>query len=184
MSDLTKKALAQTLKDLMRRQTLDKITVKELSETCGVNRQTFYYHFQDIYDLLIWIYRKDITEPLLKYRSYSRWKEGITLVFKYMEENKPFCLNTYRSLGKAKSEMFLNNIAFDCLRTVVEECSENSPLSSQKKDFIARFYGDGFTGLVIRWLESGANESGYDLIENLCCLLDGDFSRAIKKMSS
>ena len=56
MSQTTKRALAQSLKHLMEQKPLEKITVVDISEDCGVNRQTFYYHFQDIYDLIEWIY--------------------------------------------------------------------------------------------------------------------------------
>ena len=55
MSQTTKRALAQSLKHLMEQKPLEKITVVDISEDCGVNRQTFYYHFQDIYDLIEWI---------------------------------------------------------------------------------------------------------------------------------
>ena len=56
MAIATKKLLADGLKELLEKKTLDKITVKELVATCGVNRQTFYYNFQDIYELLEWIF--------------------------------------------------------------------------------------------------------------------------------
>ncbi len=56
MSQTTKKALAASLKQLLKEKPLDKITVTDLVEDCEVNRQTFYYHFQDIYDLIEWIY--------------------------------------------------------------------------------------------------------------------------------
>ena len=56
MAQMTKLALAQSLKQLMAERTLDKITVKEIVTRCGVNRQTFYYHFKDIYDLLDWMF--------------------------------------------------------------------------------------------------------------------------------
>lgn len=51
----TKKMLSGALKNAMKSKSLSKITVSELIEACGVNRKTFYYHFQDIYDLLKWI---------------------------------------------------------------------------------------------------------------------------------
>ena len=55
MSDITKNALANSLTELMAATPLDKITVRMLVENCGLNRQTFYYNFQDIYDLLGWM---------------------------------------------------------------------------------------------------------------------------------
>ena len=54
MSQMTKRALVASLKDLLAEKPLDKITVTDLTEHCGVNRMTFYYHFKDIYDLVEW----------------------------------------------------------------------------------------------------------------------------------
>ena len=59
MSLTTKRALAESLKKLLSKRGLDKITVKDIVEDCGVNRQTFYYHFHDIYDLTEWIIQDD-----------------------------------------------------------------------------------------------------------------------------
>ena len=56
MSDITKNALAASLKKLLNRKTLNKITVKDITDDCGVNRQTFYYHFHDVYELVEWIF--------------------------------------------------------------------------------------------------------------------------------
>ena len=60
----TKLALANALKKLLQKKFLDDITVKELVEECEVNRQTFYYHFQDIYDLLRWFLEHETSEAL------------------------------------------------------------------------------------------------------------------------
>ena len=60
---ITKKALADSLKELTREKTFDKISVKDISEKCGINRQTFYYHFIDKFDLLEWIYKTELLEP-------------------------------------------------------------------------------------------------------------------------
>ena len=62
MSEITKKALAESLKKLLSKNKLNKITIKEITEDCGVNRQTFYYHFKDIYDLLEWIYKNEVIQ--------------------------------------------------------------------------------------------------------------------------
>ena len=56
MAQTTKRALAASLKKLLKERPLDNITVKDIVEDCEVNRQTFYYHFQDIYDLLLWVF--------------------------------------------------------------------------------------------------------------------------------
>ena len=55
VSKLTKRALAASLKKLLAQKPLSKITIADITEDCGMNRMTFYYHFQDIYDLIDWI---------------------------------------------------------------------------------------------------------------------------------
>lgn len=58
-SDQTKHALAQALKTLMTQKPFDRITIQDITELCGIRRQHFYYHFQDIYDLLRWMFQED-----------------------------------------------------------------------------------------------------------------------------
>ena len=65
MPNSMKYALAQSLKKLLSVRKLDKITVKDIVEDCGVNRQTFYYYFRDIYDLLEWNFQ-DAAEKLFR----------------------------------------------------------------------------------------------------------------------
>ena len=76
MSEITKKALAESLKKLLSKNKLNKITIKEITEDCGVNRQTFYYHFKDIYDLLEWIYKNEVIQEIEEKTTYETWQQG------------------------------------------------------------------------------------------------------------
>lgn len=78
---ITKKALANSLKELMKDISLNKISVKNIVDNCGLNRQTFYYHFQDIFDLVEWIYKTEAVESIAQYRSYSTWTDGFYRIF-------------------------------------------------------------------------------------------------------
>ena len=64
MSEITKKALAASLKKLLSKNELSKITISNITNDCGVNRQTFYYHFKDVYDLLEWIYLNEVIQSM------------------------------------------------------------------------------------------------------------------------
>ena len=75
MSGLTKRMLAQSLIKLLYREPLSSITVQQITDDCGVNRQTFYYHFQDIYALLEWIFEEDARQLLGGNVTYASWKE-------------------------------------------------------------------------------------------------------------
>lgn len=64
MSQITKRALEQSLKNLLREKPLSKITVTDITEDCGISRMTFYYHFKDIYDLVEWACAEDVARAL------------------------------------------------------------------------------------------------------------------------
>ncbi len=49
---------------MLSKKELSKITITNITEECGVNRQTFYYHFKDIYDLLEWIYKNEVIDEI------------------------------------------------------------------------------------------------------------------------
>lgn len=76
MSQMTKRALVASLKDLLAEKPLDKITVTDLTEHCGVNRMTFYYHFKDIYDLVEWACIESATRALAGQKTYDTWQQG------------------------------------------------------------------------------------------------------------
>lgn len=165
----------------MGKSSLDQITVKELVADCGINRQTFYYHFKDIYELLGWIFKSEALEAIKDYKTYSTWQLGFLKIFQYVEDNRSFCLSTFHSLGRDHLETFLNSVTFDLLYSVVEEIAGETDLHEEDKCFIARFYTYGFVSLMLEWLKSGIKEKPEIIIDKLSKLVDGDISRAIAK---
>lgn len=178
---LTKNALAHSLKDLMEHIPLNKISVKHLVDDCGLNRQTFYYHFQDIFDLLGWIYKTEAVESIAKYRSYSTWTDGFYRIFCYIEQNKAFCCNTLDSLGRNHLDVYLYEVTYDLIMGVINELSVGMEVSSDDKHFIANFYTLAFTGLAIQWMREGMKEKPNHIIEKLSGLIEGNFLKALHK---
>ena len=99
MSQTTKKALAESLKKLMNATPLVKITVNDIVKDCGVNRRTFYYHFKDVYDLLEWIFKNEVSNVMAENKTYNTWQQGFLRIFFYLSENRKIVLNTYNSIG-------------------------------------------------------------------------------------
>ncbi|MHC1747154.1 MAG: dihydroxyacetone kinase transcriptional activator DhaS [Cellulosilyticaceae bacterium] len=181
MSQTTKKALAAALKKLMEHKTLDKITVKDVVTDCKVNRQTFYYHFQDIYELLGWIYKTEALGGITELKTYDTWQQGFLKIFYYVRDNKAFCMSTLQSLGRDHLENFLYEVVFDLLMGVVNEVAENTPVREHEKEFIANFYSYGFIGLMMSWMRSGMKEDPEIIINDLNKLIEGDIKKAIDK---
>ena len=91
-SGQTKRAMADALKKLMTQKPLDKITIQELMEQCGMKRQNFYYHFEDIYDLLRWMFQEEAVSLLEQREGALLWQEGLLQLFRYLQENRKVCL--------------------------------------------------------------------------------------------
>ncbi|MCM3039367.1 TetR/AcrR family transcriptional regulator [Paenibacillus motobuensis] len=181
MSVMTKKALASTLKSMMERSSLEKITVKDLVTECGVNRQTFYYHFQDIYDLLGWIYKTEALDAISNCRTYDTWQQGFLKIFHYVLDNKKFCLSTYRSMGREHLDLFLHQAVFDLLMGVIEEVNAGKQVRAEDKKFIANFYTFAFIGIMLEWIRNGMGEEPSLIIDRLSILVEGDVEKAISK---
>ena len=134
MSELTKRALEQSLKNLLLQKPLNKITISDIADDCGINRMTFYYHFKDIYDLVEWCCQEDASRALAGKKTYETWQQGLLQIFEAVQENKPFILNVYRSVSREQVENYLYQVTYRLLEDVVEEQARGM---SVQRDFRA-----------------------------------------------
>lgn len=98
-SERTKRNLAAVLKEKMAKKPLEQITIQELTEACGMQRRAFYYHFEDIYALVKWMFQEEAISLLQQQEGTLLWQEGLLQLFHYLEENKAVCLCALRSSG-------------------------------------------------------------------------------------
>ena len=111
MSNLTKKALENSLKKMLLKKKVNKITVEDLTNDCGINRMTFYYHFHDIYELIEWVCLEDAKEAIKGKKTYDTWQEGYYQIFEAVLENKPFIMNVYKNISREHIEKFVKDIS-------------------------------------------------------------------------
>ena len=107
MSNITKRALEQSLKNLLLKKPLTKITISDITADCGMNRMTFYYHFKDIYDLVEWSCTEDARKALEEKKTYDTWQQGFLQIFEAVRENKSFIMNVYRCVHREQVEAYL-----------------------------------------------------------------------------
>lgn len=181
MSQMTKHALASSLKKLLRQKPLEKITVMDITEDSEVNRQTFYYHFKDIYDLVEWIYTSEATKALGGNKTGDTWEQGFLNLFEYILENKAFVKSTYHSVNKEHLERYLHNESYNLLSGVLEEFAEGMSVKGEDKAFIANFYKFAFAGLLLDWIDKGMKEEPQIIMDKLGTLLHGNFKNALGK---
>lgn len=131
MTNATKAALEASLKKLLLKKPLDKITINDLTTDCGISRMAFYYHFKDIYDLVEWSCLEDATQALQGKKTYETWQEGLQQIFEAVLENKPFIMNVYHSVSREQIETYLFHLTHDLLYGVVQE-KQREPASPRR----------------------------------------------------
>ena len=154
MSNITKKAMEASIKELLLTKPFSKITINDITEKCGVNRMTFYYHFKDIYDLIEWMFKQDAEKIIKKRKDYETWEDALIDVFNAVLENKAIILNLYHSVNHEQVENYLNNLIYPILKDVIEEKSEQKGVAEEDKKFIADFYKYAFTGVILNWIKN------------------------------
>ena len=181
MSQVTKRALEQSLKNLLLKKPLTKITVGDITEDSGINRMTFYYHFKDIYDLVEWSCLEDAKRALEEKKTYDTWQQGFLQIFKAVQENKPFILNVYRCVHREQVEKYLQPLVDQLLLNVINEEAAGITVRDEDKQFIAQVYSYMFIGLMLDWIKDDMREDPQQIVEKLSKLIKGSVSVALSR---
>lgn len=181
MQNATKALLADSLIAMLEKKALDKITVKNLVEDCGLTRQAFYYHFDDIYAVVEWIYLRETEKAIAGNKDYDTWQQGFYQIMFSIRQNKVFVRNTYRSINRDSLERYMYAVIYDQILAVVERQAAGMTVEQKHKDFIAHFYSLTFIAIIFEWIRDGMKEKPQDVVDQIAVLIKGDFEKALKK---
>ena len=186
MSEFTKQALATAFKELLEKRHINKITVRDIVEICGVNRQTFYYHFKDIYDLLAYTF----TYEIIKYFDKKNIEltgpdvnKTIRALFNFVVENKVGILNSYDSEHRVQYEEIIRVLITPVITNKIELLSDKEKISDDIKVFITNFYVYACCGFVLKWIEEGLPDK-YIMhhIDYYAAIINGSLEVLVKKL--
>ena len=179
MAQMTKRALEASLKNLLLQKPLNKITINDITEDCGISRMTFYYHFKDIYDLVEWSCMEDAARAREGKKTYDTWQEGFLNIFRAVQANKPFVMNVYRSVSRERVEQYLIPLIHNLVLGVIEEKSAEMAVSEADKSFIAYFYEYAFIGIMLDWISENMKGDPEIIVERTSKLIHGSIIRAL-----
>ncbi len=183
MSQITKRALEQSLKNLLLKKPLTKITVSDIAQDCGINRMTFYYHFKDIYDLVEWSCLEDAKQALEEKKTYDSWQQGFLQIFEAVLANKPFVMNVYHCVHREKVELYLSPLVDNLLLNIIEKESVNKTIREEDKKFISQVYSYIFIGIMLDWIGDDMEQDPQEIVEHLAKLIKGSISIAIDRFA-
>lgn len=181
---ITKKALAQGFKDLMKEKVFEKITISDITAICGLNRQTFYYHFQDKYELLNWIYYNEVISALSDNLDFNNWDTKLLDMLTKMAEESYFYTKALKVSNLYEFQNYLFEVAFELFCDIIDKVSLNKKMNDSDKTFIAKFYSYGTVGLIVDWAQHGMKEPPEDVTIHVKNLVQDSKSFAVSRYLS
>ena len=177
----TKMKIAECVKELIRKKEISKIRIGDVMNETGMSRQSFYYHFQDIYDLVEWSCLEDAKKALKGRKTYSTWQEGFIDLFHAVYENKPFIMNVYHCVSMEQVEKYLKPLTDQLLLDVLNELSKDMVIREEDKQFIAKIYSYMFVGVMLDWIRNDMKEEPKTLVSRFGKAIQNDFINALKR---
>ncbi len=154
-SQNTKRTIVNSLKKALKTKPLSKITVSEIIKDCGINRKTFYYHFEDIYALVKWMFEEEAIEVVKNFDLLVDYEEAICFIMDYTEKNDHIINCVYDSVGRDEMERFFHTDFIEVITSVIEQAEQEAQvvLEPGYKQLLCEFYTEALAGILIDWIK-------------------------------
>lgn len=146
-SNITKKALAGAMKELMAQEPFAKISVGDVCQACGMSRKSFYYHFRDKYDLVNWIFYTEFIESVQQKEFRDSW-EFLSNMCRYFYRERDFYRSALQIEGQNSFRDYFCEVIGPCLDTFTRDLFSDR----ENHQFYVTFFSDAFLASILRWL--------------------------------
>lgn len=181
MSNLTRDAIKASFLKLLEERPYNKITVRDIVDGCGVNRNTFYYHFHDVPSLLEEIIRDDADRIIREYPSIESIEACVGIALQFAQEHRRAVLHIFNSVNRGIYEHYLWNACEYTVRTYLNTVFPDRKISGEDREIIVRYYKCVCFGAVAEWLEDGMRSDVRDGVHRLCELKKGQAEELIRR---
>lgn len=184
MANFTKRAIKESLLKLLNERPSNKITVKDIVEDCGISRNSFYYHYEDIPSLIEEIIEEQTDKIIAEHPSLDSLEECFNIAVDFVAHNKQAVLYLYHSTNRDIFEHYLMKVCNYVAATYIETVFTDAPIRESDKTLIIRYYKCSCFGSIIDWLESGAKDSIDDIrasFHRLCELKKGMSAEMVRR---
>lgn len=177
----TRELIKESFIEMLNERPLADITIKDLAVACDINRNTFYYYFVDIYEVLEEIFKAELEKVLEEYNDTLSWEESFIAATRFATENKRAIYHVYNSMRREDVINYIYHTAGEVMRRYVESSSKHIPASEEDKAFIASFYQCALTEMVSRWVSSGMKEDPDYVVRRIGLLFDGNIEISLQR---
>ena len=184
MTDFTKREIKTKFMELLSEKNFDKITVKELVDACGISRNTFYYHYHDIFEVMEDIFQCEIMKVVEAEKRYGSLKEAFLLSTKFAQENRKAMLHLHQSTKRTFFDDYLMRVSDKIIKEYIYQQAEGLEVDENDINLLSVFYKHGLMGILKELIESGLQGGEEKLIERMAFILEGNIRNSLTKISS
>ena len=181
MPNFTKRAIKESFWKLLNEQPLTQISVRKIVEECGINRNSFYYHYQDIPSLIEEIVMDAANTLIQQHSSITSIDEGVEAAFRFTLDNKRAILHICNSVNRNIYEQYLMKICEFVVTTFFDTVFEKDIISKSDRDIMILFTKCELFGLFIDWINTGMQDDAIEKLKHLLLLCNGLSSEMIKR---
>ena len=190
MAKFTKRAIMLSLLKLLKQKSVDKVTVKDICDECEINRNTFYYYYKDIYDLLEDVVSTDVLNNIIMEEIEKNLREAGSNGSFYEEysraaailvEYKDVVIHVYNSRNRDIITNYLEKMTAEVVRSYIAAKSEGENISEKDLEFMSYFYGYAIIGSTYKWIESGMQADFEHFIARISESIDATLPVMISK---
>ena len=179
-----KERLARALRDALTTVPLSKVTVSGITRTAGVTRQAFYYHFSDIRDLTVWVFKREVADQIIANATYEDWSDGLLAMFVWMQKHPDETRCVVSSIGMEDLQIFLHKQLRAVMEPIVDQHSTDLPVTEDDRAFVTDHFTLAILGHVSQWLATGMSTDPYILTERIARVLDGQVRRSLEALAA
>ena len=181
MADFTKRAIENSFLKLLNQKPLKQITVRDIVEDCGINRNTFYYHFRDLPDLVESILMQDSHNLLLEHKDLDNVEDCLNVIIETFQQNKNAILHIYKSVNRDYFEKYHWRLCTYVVTEYIDRQLTDNPISEEDRMFIITYIKSLIFGIVMGWLENDLEGDIRPFMHRICELKQGDLNLMIQK---
>lgn len=158
MANFTRNAIKSSFLKLLNERPLTQITVKDIVSDCGVNRNTFYYYFEDIPRLIEDIVVEDAERIIQKFPSIAMIEDCLNAMIEFALMHKRAVLHIYNSVNRDIYEQYLWKICDHTIKTYLDTALNGRTISESDENILSEYFGCVLFGVVSGWLNKGMKE--------------------------
>lgn len=183
MANETKRVIKDTLIQILERKSFDSISIKELTDSCGISRNTFYYHYHDIYEVLEDLFDEHTNQHLGGADSWELWEDGILQSLEFVLQNRRAVYHVYNSLKRENLQHYLNRVMTPITLKFVKQQAQGLDVSEEDIETIVFFYKHGTIGVFLEWLDNNMKDDLEQGIKRMGFMMRGTIRHCLERVA-